>query len=188
MTDLIDIWLKLPSPDPVMLDRIGVSFRASQKIGGVRKTHIRFGKRRLDALVPQTDAGGAPALIIPVFTDPPSLWRNIDDPALIDLVAFDPVRPNHWQTACGEGVMLGEAAYQEAMFDDLPLPVFKDPLRWLQSGGAGMFPLDPDRFAREVVGHPFLELVGEDLEHGVALARLIESTPRCDLPEVRVAA
>jgi hypothetical protein len=187
MVDLIDIWLKLPSPEPIALDRMGVSFRVSQKVGGVRVSNVSYGRHQLDALV----AGGGgksrtTALILPVFIDPPSIWRSVDDPALIDLVAFDPTQPSRWQTLCGEGVMLGEAAYREAIFDGLELPVFRDPLRWLRSGGAGVFPLDVDHFVQEIIGHPFLVLAGQDLELSEELTSSLDASTRVDLPEVRV--
>lgn len=166
MRDLIDIWLKLPSVDLAYLDSIGVSFYAAQTVGGVRQ--------------------GKCGLILPVYIDPPSIYRTVEKPALIDLVGFGPAQPSRWQTLRGDGVMLGEAGYREAIFDGLELPVFRDPLRWLQSGGAGVFPLDVDHFVREIIGQPFLVLAGQDLELSEGLTSSLKASPRVDLPEVRV--
>jgi len=172
------------------LEQLGASFHASQKIGGIRASHVRYGDRHLDTLVtkPGPSANSEPALILPVFIDPPSIWRFVDDPALIDLVAFDPQNPDRWQTALSEGVMLGEAAYREALDDGLELPVFRNPLEWLRAAGAGVFPLDMTDFTGIVVGFPFLQLVGRDLDHGEDLQHRLQQHPRVDLPEVRVAA
>lgn len=166
MRDLVDLWLRLPGVEPASLDRLGVSFYAAQIVGGVRQ--------------------GKCGLILPVYIDPPSIYRSVEKPALIDLVGFDPAQPSRWQTLRGDGVMLGEAAYQEAIFDGLELPVFRDPLRWLQHAGAGVFPLDVDRFVREIVGHPFLVLAGQGLELSEGLTNSLKASPRVDLPEVRV--
>ena len=189
MKDLIKIWLQLPSPGRDQLERIGISFYASQKVGGIRTSHVRYGESRIEALV--TRPGSAilseQALILPVFIDPPSIWRSVDDPALIDLVAFDPMNPDQWQTARGEGTMLGEAAFNEAMGDGLELPVFRNPLEWVQAAGAGVFPLDMTSFTGTVVGYPFLRLVGREVDHSDEIEARLEQHPRVDLPEVRVA-
>jgi len=115
MSGLVDVWLRLPSPSIAELKRTGISFQASQKIGGVRTAHVWYGNRHLKAVVTRWGPAtrSEPALILPVFIDPPSIWRSVEDPALIDLVAFDPQNPDRWQTARGEGVMLGEAAYSD---------------------------------------------------------------------------
>lgn len=168
MRDAIDLWLSLPSPDPVALERMGISFRAAQMAGGVRQM--------------------AEEWVLPCYIDPPSIWRTVDDPILTDLVAFNAAQPSQWRTAYGMGVMLGEAAFAEARFYKLPLPVFKNPMTWLQAGGAGVCILDPVRFGIAVVGYPALELVGEDLDHGRALRRLVNSIPRLSIPKVSIAA
>ena len=189
MKDLINIWLNAPSPSDAELERLGVSFYASQKVGGLRMSNVRYGYRHLEAMVlrPGTNSGSEPALILPVFIDPPSIWRAVENPALIDLVAFDPQNPNRWQTARGEGVMLGEAAYWEAVNDDLELPVFRNPLEWVHAAGAGVFSLDGNSFNGAVIGRPFLRLVSRDTEHGEGMEAQLMRCPRVDLPEIRVA-
>ena len=106
MTALSDIWLRLPSPGIDELKRLGISFNASQKVGGLRASYVRYDDRHLKALVtrPEPATRSEPALIVPVYIDPPSIWRAVDDIVLIDLVALDSQNPDRWQTACGEGV------------------------------------------------------------------------------------
>jgi hypothetical protein len=167
MTDLLDLWLRLPSVDPVALDRFGIAFEAVQKVGGVRQ--------------------GRAGWVLPCYIEPPSIYRMVEDPALIDMVIFDPARPSHWKAQYGDGAFLGEEAYREALFDRRALPIYRDPMGWLRSGGQGVFPLDPVRFGLAVIGHPSLELVTEDLEHGRELKRLVERIPRLGLPRIMVA-
>lgn len=168
MTDLLDIWLKLPGVDPVDLDRYCVTFRASQMVGGVRQ--------------------GKNGWLLPVYVDPPSCWHTVDDPVLLDFVCFDPAQPSRYRTIYGHGAMLGEEAFAEARIYHQPLPVYRTPMGWLQSGGAGACILDPIRFGIAVVGYPALEIVGEDLDHGRALRRLVNSIPRLSIPKVSIAA
>jgi hypothetical protein len=168
MRDLIDLWLRLPGANPADLDRLEVSFRASQIVGGIRQ-----GKR---------------GLILPVFVDPPSIYRTVEEPALVDLVGFDPNRPSDYRPLYGNGVLLGEAAYREAIEDSQPLPVFRDPLAWLRAGGGGVVPLHLGQFINMLVGRPWLTLVGQDYAFSEALSDLFHQTPRQDLPEIRVAA
>ncbi|MQA76833.1 MAG: hypothetical protein GEU88_21565, partial [Solirubrobacterales bacterium] len=129
-----DIWLNLPGVDPVDLDRYGVTFRAAQLCGGIR-------------------AGKAGNWIVGCWVDPPSCWNWIDDPILEDLCVFHPDRPDRFRCVYNTGVaMLGEGQLDRARWYGTPLPVYRTPLGWLQSGGGGVFPLDARAFGRSVIG------------------------------------
>jgi hypothetical protein len=163
VVDLCDLWLKLPGVDPVALDRYGVAFKAVQKVGGIRQ-----GKR---------------GWLLPVYVDPPSIFRTVGDPVLEDVVAFDPARPSRYRTIYGAAVMLGEAAFEEARLYRLPLPIFKTPMGWLQAAGAGCCPLDAGAFARQMLGCD-LRLVAEDVAHGEDLQRIIDRARRILCPSI----
>ncbi len=184
MTDLRNIWLTLPSPSPETMDRIGLTWTAAHKCGGVRWANVTYERGgRFDF-----DDHGEPALIVPAWIDPPSVWRDIDDPILEDLVAVDPDRPRRCATLRGNAAMLGEAALEEARWDRLPLPVFREPVSWLQAASGGVVPLDARRFVNAVSWAPAASLVCRDIDHGDAIDRLIDDALRDDRPKIGVAA
>jgi hypothetical protein len=165
---LIETWLRLPSPDLATLRRHGVSYRATQLVGGVRQ-------------------GRNGRLLIPVWDDPPSIYRVVEDPVLLGILGIDPQYPDRWETVAGDQIaMLGEAALREAIWYGEPLPVFRNPLNWLRGGGAGVFPLDWKRFAQEVLWHPEVELAAEDLETGDRLKRALDRAARIRKPRITV--
>ncbi len=109
---------------------------------------------------------GRAAVIIPAYDTIPGLLdasaeRHVEH--LVDLVAVDLDRPErHWRRR-GEALVLGAAYLDIAAHEGEPVPVFKTPLSWLRSGGAGVVVLDWS-WAREVlVNH---ELIAEDVELG----------------------
>ncbi len=118
--------------------------------------------------------GGRRALIVPAYhVIPGGLDAN---PAahvehLIDLVAVDLDRPDrHWRRR-GEAVVLGTAFLEIASQECEPVPVFKNPMTWLRSGGAGISILDWN-YARDLLlDH---ELIAEDVELGTRLAATLK--------------
>jgi hypothetical protein len=184
MAPLIDNWLDIPSPPGDILAQIGVSWSATHKVGGVRWAGVQF--RRSGRF--EFDNNGDPALLIPAWIDPPSIWRNVDEPILEDIVAVDPAHPRRCATLHGDAAMLGEAALEEARWSNLPLPVFRDPVSWLQAAGAGAVPLDARRFVNAILGPPAVSLVCSDIDHGEAVDRMIDDALRGDRPNVLVAA
>ena len=125
MRDLIETWLRLPSPDLATLRQHGIPYRATQIVGGVRQA--RDGR-----------------LLLPCWIDPPSIYHAVDDPVLLGVVAFNPGAPDDWTLHPEDAgaVMLGGGALHEAQYYGEPLPVFENPLRWVQAGGGGIFVLD----------------------------------------------
>ena len=164
-SDLLDTWLRLPSPDLATLRQYGVSFRAAQLVGGVR-------------------SGSNPSLLIPAWLDPPSIYHVVDDPVLRGIVRIDPEFPDKWK--CDAGVaMLGECMLREAIWFNEPLPVFRNPLTWLRSGGAGVFPLDWPAFINEILWAS-VELVAEDVAHGELIQRHLDTALKAGKPKVSV--
>jgi len=167
-TDLLETWLRLPSVPLDTLQRLGIPYRAGQIVGG-----LRIGRN---------------GLLIPCFADPPSLWNITDEPLLYAIVAMDLARPDRWNIVAGDDQvgMLGEFMLQEALWHSTPLPVFRNPLTWVRSGGAGVCPLDWKRFAREILWHPEVELVTEDIETGDKAKRAIDRAARMRKPRISV--
>ncbi len=112
---------------------------------------------------------GRPAVIVPAYdTIPGNLNAN---PAahvehLVDLVAVDLDHPDrHWRRR-GEAVVLGNAFLEIAGQEGEPVPMFKNPISWLRSGGAGIAILDWGCARDLLLDH---ELVAENIEIGERL-------------------
>lgn len=117
---------------------------------------------------------GRRALILPVYNVIPG---GLDaNPAahvehLVDLVAVDVDHPERFWRRHGKALVLG-ATYLEIAGQELaPVPVFKTPISWLKSGGAGVCILDW-AWARELLlDH---DLIAEDVDLGNRLAGVLK--------------
>ena len=113
--------------------------------------------------------GGLTTVIVPVYDTIPG---NLDvNPAahvehLVDLVAVDLGRPDQCWRRRGEALVLGNAFLEIAGQGGAPVPIFRNPLTWLRSGGAGVCILDFG-WARELLLDR--ELIAEDVELGTRL-------------------
>ena len=109
---------------------------------------------------------GLATVIVPAYdTIPGNLdanpERHVDH--LRDLVAIDLDRPDHFWRRRGKALVLGNAYLEIAGQECEPVLVFKNPMSWLRSGGAGIAILDWD-YARDLLlDH---ELIAEDLDLG----------------------
>lgn len=177
--DMLATWLQLPGVPLAELARHGVDLKAAWKVGGVR-------------------AGRAGRWILGCWLEPPSIFHVVDDDDLVldDLLLFHPDRPDRFRCVYGSGVaMLGEGELERALFRPLAnsavrdyLRVHRHPLGWIRAGGEGCCVLDPQAFARSVIGYGDLELVGEDVEHAKAIRQTVRNAARLALPKFRVAA
>ena len=110
--------------------------------------------------------GSRSALIVPCYDTIPGMLdanaqRHVEE--LRDLVAVDLDRPDrHWRRR-GDAVVLGNAYLEIAGQEGEPVPVFRNPLTWLRSGGAGIAILDWNCTRDLLLDH---ELIAEDLELG----------------------
>jgi hypothetical protein len=84
----------------------------------------------------------------------------------VDLVAVDLDRPDRFWRRRGESLVLGSAYLDLAADFGEPVPVFRNPMSWLRSGGAGIVVLDWNYVSDLLLGH---ELIAEDLELGIQL-------------------
>ena len=113
--------------------------------------------------------GGHPAIIIPAYdTDPWLLDANAERHVehLVDLVAADVDHPDRFWLRRGEALILGNAYLEIAGQENEPLPVFRNPITWLRSGGEGVVVLDWDWAWDLLLG---LDLIAEDVELGERL-------------------
>ena len=90
---------------------------------------------------------------------------------LVDLVAVDVDRSDRFWRRRGEAVVLGNAFLEIAGQECEPVPVFKNPISWLRSGGAGIAILDWTWARDLLLVH---EVIAEDLDLGDRLAAALE--------------
>ncbi len=119
------------------------------------------------------DDDGLEAVVVPIF----------DAGEMIDLVAFNLSNPARWWTRIDAHWALGADAL-DLLWLGAELKVCRDPLRWLQSGPAENAIVILDWHAARL--HiPRVEIVAEDLEHGLELDRLLyipAQHPRISVP------
>ncbi len=158
------LWLDTPEPLTVArLDGLPPDFWFGAGLPGLA-TVCKFGDRFEFA------ENGRAALIIPAYDVIPG---SLDaTPAahvehLVDLVAVDVDRSDRFWRRRGEAVVLGNAFLEIAGQECEPVPVFKNPLSWLRSGGAGIAILDWNS-ARDLLLDR--ELIAEDVDLGNRLA------------------
>ncbi len=112
---------------------------------------------------------GQPAVIIPCYDTIPGMLganpeRHVEH--LVDLVAVASDQPDQFWRRRGEALVLGSAFLGIAGQEGEPVPVFRNPMAWLQSGGAGIVVLDWDWAADLLLG---FDLIAEDLDLGTRL-------------------
>ena len=113
--------------------------------------------------------GCLPALIVPAYdTIPGNLdtnpQRHVDH--LLDLIAVDLDHPERYWRRRGDALILGNGFLEIAGQEGEPIPVFKNPITWLRSGGAGIVVLDWNYIRDLLLDH---ELIAEDVELGTRL-------------------
>ncbi len=109
---------------------------------------------------------GQPAVIIPCYdTIPGNLDANAERHVehLVDLVAVDVDHPDRFWRRRGEALVLGAAYLDIAGHEGEPVPVFRNPMAWLQSSGAGIVVLDWTWAPDLLLG---FDLVAEDIDLG----------------------
>ena len=105
-------------------------------------------------------------VIIPAYdTIPGNLDTNAERHVehLVDLVAVDLDHPDRYWRRRGEALVLGGAYLEIAGQEGEPVSVFRNPMSWLKSGGAGVVVLDWDWARDLLLGY---ELIAEDLDLG----------------------
>ncbi len=87
---------------------------------------------------------GFPAAILAIWSPaPPSIYRAVEDPEIIDLIAIRVDDPGRWWYRIGDpGLILGEDRYLDTIETGAPLKVFDSPLTWIEGGSDGAVFLD----------------------------------------------
>ena len=163
--------LWLDTPEPLRVARLGPDLAPDFWFGA--------GLPGLANIKPTRDSrfefaeSGRPAVILPAYDTIPG---NLDvNPAahvehLVDLIAAYLDRPDQFWRRRGKAMILGTAFLECAGQEGEPVPIFKTPISWLRSGGAGIAILDW-RMARELLLDHVL--IAEDLALGDQLAAVL---------------
>ena len=109
---------------------------------------------------------GLTAVIIPCYdTIPGMLDANPEAHVehLVDLVAVNLDHPDRCWRRRGEALVLGAAYLDIADQEGEPVPVFRNAMTWLRSGGAGIVVLDWDWVPGLLLG---FDLIAEDVDLG----------------------
>ncbi len=164
--------LWLDTPDPLKAARLGPDlppdFWMTAGMPGLATVRSTGGDRFEFA------PDGRTALIIPAYDCIAGMLdanpsRHVEE--LRDLVAVDLDRPDRFLRRRGEAVVLGTAFLEVAGQECAPITVFKNPLTWIRSGGAGISILDWDYARNLLLDH---ELIAEDVDLGNRLAAVLK--------------
>lgn len=181
-SDLLEILDRLPprfgTTGQRRLAALGVDFFKLNACGTPRPARVR----PEGGLFAFDDTG--PGMLIQPVTDGPqaSIFTGVADPAVVDLLAYQPDAPARWYLFRGESALaLGQDAIRDAAVTGDPLRLFRTPLTWLAGGGDGACLLDWRRWRSLLAGVD--RLVGEDDAHDREITRLLRAD-RSDLPDV----
>ncbi len=112
---------------------------------------------------------GLTAIIVPAYAGLPGLLdANAEAHVehLVDLIAVDVDQPDRFWRRRGEAMVLGAAFIEIASHEGEPVPIFRDPLSWLRSAGAGVVVLDWSWVRNLLLDQ---QLIAEDLDLGERL-------------------
>ena len=142
MTNLAREWLAtadLNSLQHQELARLGVTQEAMHRGGGLGWARVSTTGR---LYMPST--AGDVAIIQPVWAGPaPSIYRGVEHPDLVDLIAWPLAEPVCWSYREGTtAVALGQEYLDAAQFDGEPVVLFLTPLDWLKAGCEGAMLLE----------------------------------------------
>ncbi len=146
-----------------ILKRHGVTDPCARSICGLAKI-VRMGR----FYEPHPD--GDWSIIVPA----------IDVDELVDLLAFDPSRPEQWWYRIGgERLLDGDALGNQLMHNHLH--VFRTPLEWLKGGCAGVVIFNLDHAFIDLVTAPN-GVIGDSDEHTEELRRIMRAAALRNLP------
>ncbi len=109
---------------------------------------------------------GRPAMILGVYDAIPGLLgtnARLAVEHILDLVAVDLDRPERFWRYSDRALVLGLAYLEIARQEGEPVPVYRNPLTWLRSGGDGIVVLDWAWAWDLLLG---LDLIAEDVDLG----------------------
>ncbi len=134
--DLIRNWLALPDighGDRRLLEQHGVNREAVHRAGGLAVARIGTTGRLW-----MPEPTGTPAFVQPVWNGPaPSVYCGVENPVLIDMIAWRPDDPSRWWYRTGDGDALGINNLDLAHVEGWPITFEPTPLDWLRAGCRG---------------------------------------------------
>ena len=135
--DLTRDWLALPDigcGDRRLLEQHGVTREAIHRTGGMAVARISAPGRLW-----MPEPTGTPAFILPVWNGPaPSIYCGVENPALIDMIAWRPDDPTRWWLRQGDiDAVLGADNLDLAHTEGWPICFATTPLEWLRGNCHG---------------------------------------------------
>ncbi len=135
--DLAREWLALPDigrGDRQLLEQHGVAREAIHRAGGVAVARISTTGRLW-----MPEPTGTPAFILPVWAGPaPSIYYGVENPVLIDMIAWRPDDPAAWWYRQGEvDLVLGAEHLDLAHTEGWPISFTTTPPEWLRGNCRG---------------------------------------------------
>ena len=134
--DLDREWLLLPDigcGDRQLLEQQGITREGIHRAGGLAVARISAGGRLW-----MPEPTGTPAFVLPVWNGPaPSIYCAVENPALIDLIAWRPDDPACWWYRTGDGNALGDDNLDLAHTEGWPICFATTPLEWLRGNCHG---------------------------------------------------
>ncbi len=87
---------------------------------------------------------GRSVAVLPVYDSATPAWSPLEHrfDGLLDLIAFDPARPDCWWLRRGQALLLGSIYVGLAIEADLALPIFANPMSWMKANAEGVVVLD----------------------------------------------
>lgn len=116
------------------LAEAGISYKSILRAGHV-------GVRRIadDGDLYRPDPDGFAAVILAAwFEGPPSIYRAVEHPEIVDLIAWQIADPTRWwRRVWGPPPVLGEDTYLNAVVAGEPIRLFSSPHEWLRANCDG---------------------------------------------------
>ena len=140
--DLTRQWLAMRDighGDRQLLEKQGVSREATHRAGGLAVAKIgTLGRLWMP------EPTGIPAFILPVWAGPaPSIYSSVENPVLIDMIAWRPDDPAAWWYRQGDvDLVLGAGHLDLAHVEGWPISFATTPLDWLRGDCRGACLLD----------------------------------------------
>lgn len=114
---------------------------------------------------------GRSVTVLPVYDSETPAWAPLEHrfEGLLDLLAFDPTRPDCWWLRRGRALLLGSIYVGLALEAGCALPVYSNPMSWIKANAEGLVVLD-----WEAASDLLLD-VGEFVAEDVDLGERIEA-------------
>ena len=108
---------------------------------------------------------GRSVAVLPVYDSETPAWAPLEHrfDGLLDLLAFDPTRPDCWWLRRGQALLLGSIYVGLALEAGCALPVYSSPMSWLRANAEGLVVLDWKAAPDLLLG---ADLIAEDVDLG----------------------